>query len=76
MVGVAASHRANYDTGGDGNIAEPLQSVGDLFVGVIGWGGVIDEFHDKVRHLLFGGEVFHNQRLATPPFNLLPLSPS
>jgi hypothetical protein len=60
MPGVPASHRANYGIGGKGNMTQPLQSVGDLFGGIVGGGGSIDEFHDEVRYLLLWGEVVHN----------------
>jgi len=60
MPGVSASHRANYGIGGKGNTTQPLQSVGDLFGGIIGGSSSIDEFHDEVCYLLLWGEVVHN----------------
>ena len=61
MAGRAASHRANRDIEWSGNTTKPLKSLGNIFRGVPGWGGFdINVFHDKVRHLVFGGEVVIN----------------
>lgn len=42
---------------------KPLKSLSYFLGGTPGWAGIsIDVFHDKVRHLVFGGEVVVNLR--------------
>jgi hypothetical protein len=63
MAGVPASHRANHGIARSGKTMKALlvESFGNLLRGSPGWYGFsINVFHDKVRHLEFGGVNLRN----------------
>ena len=63
MAGKATSHSANISLWrpGEQEQKEPLQSICNLFGGIICWGG-INEFHDEVCHpwCICPSEAVHN----------------